>query len=370
MQTIKMMQAIKVLIILSSMLVAQFVLAQRTTISIVGSSTVYPFTTLVAEVFGQNTDFNTPKVESTGTGGGMKLFCSGIGTKYPDITNASRRIKSSEQELCKKASVTDIFEIKVGFDGIAIASSKKSKAMDLSLKHLYLALAKKVPNAKGKIVDNPYTIWSQIDPKLPNNKIKVYGPPPTSGTRDAFVEIGLEGGAKAFDSLKKLRALKDKKQIKLVLTQLGLSPKLLKSAGSGKKIFQLISHGIREDGHYIEAGENDNLIIQKLKVNPNALGIFGFSYLEENSNAIRPAKIDGINISFESIADSSYPISRALYIYVKKQHLNVIPGLNDFLAEYTSEEAWSEDGYLADRGLIPLNQAGQAIIKKQVAKFK
>ena len=299
----------------------------RDQIHIVGSSTVFPFSAAVAENFGNSTDFGTPVVESTGSGGGMKLFCAGVGENHPDITNASRRIKMSEFEKCTAAGIT-ITEVKIGFDGIVLANSNASAPFALTKQQIFLALAKDVPQ-DGKMVPNPYQKWSDIDSSLPDSKIEVLGPPPTSGTRDAFVELAMEGGAKTFEDLKALR-------------------------GSDKKAFKAIAHAIREDGAYIEAGENDNLIVQKLEANPKALGIFGFSFLDQNSDKIQGATVDGVAPEFELIASGEYGVSRSLYFYVKQQHLGVIPGIAEFVEEFTSDKAWGEEGYLVDKGLIPL----------------
>jgi phosphate transport system substrate-binding protein len=303
----------------------------RDYISIVGSSTVYPFATVVVEQFGKTTKYKTPKVESTGSGGGLKLFCAGVGVETPDITNASRRIKASEFETCQANGVKDIIEIKIGYDGIAIANSKKHEPMQLSLRDIYLALAKEVPDPAGgeKLVANPYKTWKQVNPNLPDQAIEVLGPPPTSGTRDAFAELAMEGGCKTFDWIK---AIKEE----------------------DKKKYKAICHTVREDGAYIEAGENDNLIVQKLETNPKALGVFGFSFLDQNRDKIQGSAIDGVKPEFETISDGSYPISRPLFFYVKKAHVEVIPGMKEYLAEFTSEKAWGEDGYLSDRGLIPM----------------
>ena len=305
--------------------------AARDHINIVGSSTVYPFATVVAENFGKTTKFKTPTVESTGSGGGLKLFCNGVGVQHPDITNASRRIKKSEVKRCADNGVTEIIEIKIGYDGIVMASSKQAAPLDLTLREIYLALAKEVPDPKGgeKLVANPYKTWADVDKSLPDTAIEVLGPPPTSGTRDAFAELALEGGCKTFSWIKAMKK-KDKKHYKAVC------------------------HTVREDGPYIEAGENDNLIVQKLKANPNAFGVFGFSYLEQNADSIQGNPINGIAPEFESIADGSYPVSRPLFFYVKKAHIGVIPGIPEYLSEFTSERAWGDDGYLADRGLIPM----------------
>lgn len=298
----------------------------RDYIQIVGSSTVYPFTTVVAEQFGKTTKYKTPKVESTGSGGGLKLFCAGVGVEHPDMTNASRRIKMSEVETCAKNGVKDIVELKVGYDGIAVANSKKSDPVALTTRDLYLALAKTVPaGADGtKLEANTYETWKDVNPTLPDKKIEVLGPPPTSGTRDAFVELVMDAGCETFPGIEKMKNSKE------------------------------VCHTMREDGAFIEAGENDNLIVQKLDANPDAFGIFGFSFLDQNTDKIQGAAINGVKPTFETIADGSYPVSRPLYIYIKKAHVGVIPGMEEFLAEYTSDKAWGEYGYLSDKGLIPL----------------
>jgi phosphate transport system substrate-binding protein len=302
--------------------------AVRDYISIVGSSTVYPFATVVAEQFGRNTKFKTPKIESTGTGGGLKLFCNGVGVEHPDISNASRRITQNEIDTCAKNGVKDIVEIKIGYDGITIANSKSSPRFDLTQRDLYLALAKNVPDPAGtqKLVPNPYKKWSEVNSKLPAFDINVLGPPPTSGTRDAFVELVMEPGCKAFPWVGALE----------------------------HDAFLKACHTLREDGGYIEAGENDNLIVQKLEASPKYLGIFGYSFLEQNTDKVQGSMIDGVAPEFESISDGKYPISRPLFFYVKKAHVGVIPGIREYLAEFTSEGALGEYGYLTDKGLIPL----------------
>jgi phosphate transport system substrate-binding protein len=313
----------------------------RDQIRIVGSSTVYPFSTAVAEQFGRTRGFKTPVVESTGTGGGIKLFCAGVGDQTPDIANASRRMKDSELAACKAAGVGDVVEVKIGYDGIVIATSKKAKPVALKKQHVFLALAKQVP-VGGKLVPNPYKKWSDIDPSLPALAIEVLGPPPTSGTRDAFVELAMEGGAKAFPLLVDLKA-KNEDQ------------------------FKAVAHSIREDGAYVEAGENDNLIVQKLVANPNAFGIFGYSFLEENTDKVRGETIDGVAPTFDTISDGSYGISRAIYFYVKKAHVGKVPGLREFISAFLSDAAASEDGYLADKGLIPLTGAELAAMRKSAS---
>ena len=303
----------------------------REQIRIAGSSTVFPFSTAVAESFGRAGGFKTPVVESTGTGGGIQLFCSGAGLDTPDIANASRRIKASEVEVCAKNGVTEIVEVKIGYDGIVLANSRKHGRLSVTKEQIFRALAKQVP-IDGRLTPNPYKLWSDIDPALPKHKIEVLGPPPTSGTRDAFVELAMEGGAETFPMLKELKA-KD------------------------EKAFKAAAHAIREDGVYVEAGENDNLIVQKLEANPNAVGVFGFSFLDQNTDRVQGSLVGGVEPSFENIASGKYGISRSLYFYVKKAHVGKVPGLKEYVAEFTSDAASSEDGYLADKGLIPLTDA-------------
>jgi phosphate transport system substrate-binding protein len=301
----------------------------RDQIRIVGSSTVYPFTTAVAEQFGKTSGFPTPVVESTGTGGGMKLFCAGVAEDTPDATNASRRMKKGEWETCNKNGVKDIVEILIGFDGLTLAQSKAGAPMKISRKNLFLALAKEVPDKDGKLVANPYKTWKDVDASLPDEKIEVLGPPPTSGTRDSMHELFMEKGAEAVDSLK---ALKEK----------------------DAKAFETVWKSVREDGHYVEAGENDNVIVQKLEANPNAFGVFGYSFLEENVAKLAGVEIDGVVPAYETISDGSYKPSREMFVYIKKAHINVVPGLDKFAFEYVSDKATGEDGYLSEKGLVPL----------------
>ena len=352
--------------------------AARDHINIVGSSTVYPFATVVVEAFGKTTKFKTPKVESTGSGGGLKLFCAGVGVQHPDITNASRRIKSSEFKNCQKNGVKDIIEVKIGYDGIALANAKEATIFILSRKDIYLALAYKVPGPDGKLMNNPHNTWKDVNASLPNAKIEVLGPPPTSGTRDAFNELALGGGAKMISDLKKLRGLKQGSQeLKDMMAKLGLSmsvwtdfEKKKGKAPSGKDIFKQVAYGIREDGAFIEAGENDNLIVQKLAANPNALGVFGFSFLDQNRDKVQGSIIDGVEPKFETIADNSYPIARPLFFYVKKAHIGVIPGIKEYLSEFTSEKTWGDEGYLTDRGLIPMPKKERLSFSKAVKNLK
>ncbi len=335
--------------------------ASRDYISIVGSSTVYPFATVVAETFGNKTRFKTPKIESTGSGGGLKLFCEGNGINTPDITNASRAIKNSEIKRCTKNGVKNITEIQIGFDGIAIANSKKGFVFNLTRRDLFLALAAKVPTGvAGKLVKNKAKTWHDVNPKLPNIKIEVLGPPPTSGTRDAFAELAMEGGCKTFAWIKKIK--KDSKMAKKEGNKT--------EAKSLKQMYKGICHTIREDGAYIEAGENDNLIVQKLEQNPQALGVFGFSFLDQNADKVKGATIDGVEITFENIANGSYPISRPLFFYVKNSHVGKIAGMKEYLAEFTSEAAWGDEGYLTDEGLIPLSADKRKAMAKNAKSLK
>jgi len=298
-------------------------------VRIVGSSTVYPFSTVVAERFGRTTPYKTPIVESTGTGGGFKLLCAGVGADTVDVSNASRAIKSSEVDLCARNGVNNIIEVKIGYDGIVIANAKGANKFNLTTRDLFLALAKNVPDANGQLVANGAVIWSDVNPSLPNAEIEVLGPPPTSGTRDAFVELAMESGCKTFDWIGALKK-------------------------SDKNQYKEICHTIREDGLFIEVGENDNLVVQKLVANTNALGIFGFSFLDQNSDKVQASKINGTDVSFEAISDGSYPISRPLLFYVKGEHLSNVPSLKPFIEAFISDEASGEDGYLSDRGLIPM----------------
>ncbi len=293
----------------------------RDQIQIVGSSTVYPFATIVAERFGNKGNFKTPVIESTGTGGGMKLFCQGVGEGNPDITNASRAIKASEWEDCQKNGVKDIVEVTIGNDGIAFANSVKGPKLNLTRKQLWMALAEHGPKPKN---------WKEIDPSLPNAKISVLIPPPTSGTRDAWNALVMEKGCPAEV------AEKEKKDCEV----------------------------IREDGAAIEAGENDTLIVQKLEADPKAFGIFGFSYLESNQDKIQAAAIEGVKITIDSIQDYSYPISRPLFFYIKKAHIGVIPGLKEYVEEFVGEDAIGDEGYLIDAGLVPLPQAKRAAVRE------
>ena len=295
----------------------------RDQIKIVGSSTVYPYATVVAEQFGKKGSFKTPVIESTGTGGGMKLFCAGIGVNHPDITNASRAIKTKEKALCEKNGVKDIIEVVVGNDGITFSHSVKAPDADFTKEQLWRALAAKV-DVDGKLVENPYQKWSDIDASLPNKKIEILIAPPTSGTRDAWNSLVMNKGCS----------------------------KVAKSLFGDKAKKECVK--MREDGYAVEAGENDTLIVQKLSANPDAYGFFGYSYLLANKDKIKAAAVNGVKPSLEGIQDYSYPIARPLFFYVKKAHVGVVPGLKEFLAEFTSQKAMGSRGYLTDIGLGPL----------------
>jgi phosphate transport system substrate-binding protein len=312
----------------------------RDQIRVVGSSTVFPFSTAVAEQFGSKSGLATPVVESTGTGGGMKLFCAGVGEQHPDVTNASRQIEKSEVEGCAANGVAEITEVKIGFDGIVLANSKQGQPLALTKKDVWLALAKEVP-VDGQLAPNPYTNWNEINPSLPAAKIEVLGPPPTSGTRDAFVELVMDTGCEEFPEIEAL-------------------------ADDAK---EAACQTIREDGAYIDAGENDNLIVQKLDANPAALGIFGFSFLDQNSDKLQGSTMGGVEPTFENIAAGEYPVARSLFFYVKNAHAGVIPGIREYVAEFTSEAAFGEDGYLADKGLIPLPEEQREEVRSEATQL-
>lgn len=326
-------------------LAAADVAAARDQIRIVGSSTVYPFTTAVAEQFGKSGGGKTPVVESTGTGGGMKLFCAGVGVTHPDMTNASRAMKKSEFEDCQKNGVTDIVELKVGIDGLTMAQSKAGAGLNLTRKQIFQALAEQVPGKDGKLVANPNKNWSDIDASLPNVKIEVLGPPPTSGTRDSFQELFMEKGAEEFADLKALK-------------------------GTDAKAFDKIWKSVRKDGAFVEAGENDNVIVQKLEANKNAVGIFGYSFLEENTAKLKGVKIEGVEPTYDLISSGKYKGARPLFVYVKKQHVGVIPGMDKFVAEYVSDKAMSKDGYLARKGLVALPKEDAAKVAAAAKEMK
>ena len=327
------------LVVVAGIAVAGSAAEARDQIRVVGSSTVYPFATVVAEQFGKTSQFKTPVIESTGSGGGLKLFCSGVGVEHPDITNASRRIKQSEIDKCAKNGVNDITEIKVGYDGIVLANAKTAPVMKITKQQIFLALAKNIPDGKGGVKENDNMKWSDIDPSLPASKIEVLGPPPTSGTRDAFAELALEGGCKTF---KEIKAMKK----------------------TNKKKYKAVCHGVREDGGYVEAGENDVLIVRKLEANPAAFGVFGFSFLDQNADKVQGSLIGNVGPTFDAIADGSYPVSRSLYFYVKAAHVGKVPGIKEFVSTFTSEQMYGPDGVLSERGLIPMPDAERAKFRK------
>nr|WP_099827135.1 substrate-binding domain-containing protein [Oceaniglobus indicus] len=300
----------------------------RDAIRIVGSSTVFPYTQAVAEQFVNNTGAPSPVVESTGTGGGMQIFCGGIGESHADVTGASRAMKASEFELCQKNGVTDITEALIGFDGLSLAISRKNDfGWNLTLGEVYLALGAQVP-VNGEWVDNPYTKWSDINPGLPETEILAYGPPPTSGTRDAFVELAMHAGCEELD--------------------------YVATGGFDGDWVEENCSRMRTDGPFVEAGENDNLIVQRIEADPNAMGIFGYSFLYENMDKLKGVQIKGVEPSIDTIADKSYPVSRPLYFYIKNAHRGVIPNLDAFIEEYMSDDALASGGYLSERGLVPL----------------
>ncbi len=342
--------------------------AESGRLRIVGSSTVFPFITTVAESFGVKSGFGTPVVEPTGTGGGMNLFCSGLGARYPDFTAASRRMKPTEFQLCQDNGVTDIVEIPIGFDGIVLGNSIESESMDIAKGDLFLALAARTPmpvdaqgaalvDASGRLLDgaslsdvrgydcaqlvaNPYTEWSQINPALPAARIQVFGPPPTSGTRDAFVELDMIEGARRIECLADMAV-----------------------AAPGR--FEEVASRIREDGRWVDSGENDNAIVQTLTNAPESFGIFGYSFLEQNGDRIQASRLDGVEPTYENISNGVYPSSRSLYIYAKAQHVDFKPGLREFIEELTHEDAWGPYGYLAGRGLIALPESRRDAVATQ-----
>ncbi len=306
---------------------------QRNGIWAAGSSTVFPFATRVAENFGRNNpDGAPPRVESLGTGGGIQAFCQGVGPSTPDIANASRPMKPSEYDMCVENGVTGIIELKIGYDGIVVATARNGNSFNFELADLYEGLAKTVPGPDGAFVPNPARAWNQVNPALPNQRIQVYGPPPTSGTRDAFLELGMTPGAKLVPAT---AAVEDQ---------------------DGDR-FEALAHTVREDGVWVDSGENDNAILQTLTRTPGSLGVFGYSFLEQNMDTVKAETIDGVAPTPENISNGSYPLARSLYIYVKTAHIGVTPGLQAFLIEFTSEAAVGRGGYLQDRGLVPLPES-------------
>jgi len=321
-------------------------LSARDQLKIVGSSTVYPFSSSVAEEFGATTKFPTPVVESTGSGGGMKLFCAGNDLNTPDITNASRRMKAKEFKMCQENGVTDITEAVIGYDGIAFAESKTNAPFNVSKKNLALAVAKEVPSKDGKsLIANPYKKWSDIDASLPNREIIVYGPPKSSGTRDAFEELVMQS------TFKKMAVYTD----------------LYKADKKANKKYKKYSI-VRTDGAYVESGENDNLIVQKLEKNKNAFGVFGFSFLEENDDKVQGSTIDGVKPTPENISSSKYPVSRSLFFYIKNSHSKEVPAMNKYVDLFMSEKMIGEDSILGEIGLIALPDEARNAIRSSVSK--
>ncbi len=306
---------------------------QRTGIWAAGSSTVFPFATRVAENFGRNfPDGAPPRVEALGTGGGIQAFCQGLGPTTPDIANASRRLKASEFDQCAENGVTEIIEIKIGYDGLAVATARSGADFVLQGSDLYLALAKEIPGPDGRLIPNPNRTWAQVRAGLPDVRIQVYGPPPTSGTRDSWNELAMLAAAEALPALEAL-------------------------AESDPDRFESVAQTLREDGGWVDSGENDNAIVQTLTRTPGSVGVFGYSFLEENFGQVKPATVNGVAPTLETIASGEYPISRSMFIYVKKAHIGITPGLQNFLIEFTSEAATGRGGYLQDRGMVPLPPA-------------
>ncbi|MCV0394108.1 MAG: substrate-binding domain-containing protein [Rhizobiaceae bacterium] len=319
--------------------------AARDQVKVVGSSTVFPYSQAAAEEFANKTGNPAPVVESTGTGGGFKAFCGGIGPDFADITGASRAIKSSEVELCASNGVDDITEALIGYDGLSIAHASSAPEMDLTEEQIFQALAAELPDGNGGFVANPNKKWSDIDDSLPDFDIVAFGPPPTSGTRDAFVELVMHDGCAELPGMAELKE------------------------SDGDKWEEVCSR-MRQDGPFVEAGENDNLIVQRLEADPNAIGIFGYSFLYENSDKLKAVKVNGVEPTFDTIADASYPVSRPIFFYIKNAHRDVIPNMEEFLMEYVSDEALGADGYLPERGLTPLSDERRAEVQKAVADGK
>jgi phosphate transport system substrate-binding protein len=319
--------------------------AARDQVKVVGSSTVFPYSQAAAEEYANKTGKPAPVVESTGTGGGFKAFCGGIGPDFADITGASRAIKDSEVKLCAENGVTDITEALIGYDGLSIAHARSAPEMDLTEEQIFKALAAELPDGKGGFVANPNKKWSDIDASLPAFDIIAFGPPPTSGTRDAFVELVMHDGCKDLPGMADLKK-------------------------SNKDKWEEVCSRMRQDGPFVEAGENDNLIVQRLEADANAVGIFGYSFLYENSDKLKAVKVAGVEPTVETIADFSYPVARPIFFYVKNAHRDVIPGMNEFLTEYVSDGALGADGYLPERGLTPLSDEKRMEVQKAVADAK
>jgi phosphate transport system substrate-binding protein len=322
------------------------VAAARDQVKVVGSSTVFPYSQAAAEEFANKSGKPAPVVESTGTGGGFKAFCGGVGEDFADVTGASRAIKESEVKLCADNGVNDITEAMIGYDGLSIAISRANEAeWNLTEEQIFKALAAELPDGKGGFVANPNKKWSDIDASLPDANIVAFGPPPTSGTRDAFVELVMHDGCKNLPGMADLKKADEKKWTE-------------------------VCSRMRQDGPFVEAGENDNLIVQRLESDPNAVGIFGYSFLYENSDKLKDVKINGVEVTFDTIADGSYPVARPLFVYIKNAHRDVIPGMKEFLEEFVSDGALGPDGYLAERGLTPLDDAKRSEVQKAVSEAK
>jgi phosphate transport system substrate-binding protein len=319
--------------------------AQEKALRFAGSSTVFPFSSTVAEQFGAATRFPTPNVESIGTGGGLAEFCKGVGPDTMSIANASRPIKKTEVANCLENGVTDILEMPIGFDGIVLANAVGAPDFNLTKSEIFLALAREVPDATGTLVTNPYKTWDQINPSLPDTDIRVLGPPPTSGTRDAFVEIAMDGGAHE------------------TVERLGLTSDAAKAVIAASK-------SMRGDGAWIDAGENDTSIIQTLIKNRQALGVLGFSFLEQNGDRVKAARVNGVDPSFDAIASGEYKVSRSMYLYIKLANVALVPGIPEFLAEFTKESTWGPEGYLADKGLIPLPAERRAEVRERTLALR
>jgi len=318
---------------------------QAAKIKIVGSSTVAPFATAVAEQFGAVTEWPTPVVETTGTGGGFKAFCLGTGPEQPSISNASRPIKESERALCAANGIRDPAEIRIGYDGIVIANAKSAPDFDITKAQLYRALAQNLPDGQGGFMPNPYKRWVEVDPSLPDEPILVFGPPPTSGTRDAFVELGMEHGALEDPQMSALRE-------------------------DDEQAFLVRAHTIRTDGAWIDLGENDAAVVQSLTKTPTAIGILGFSFLEQNSDRVKAALLAGVGADFDHIKSGDYGLSRMLYIYVKRENLGFVPGVANFAVEFVSDGAMGPDGYLLEKGLIPMTDEDRAAEQAKAADLR
>ncbi len=302
----------------------------REQIQIVGSSTVFPFAQVVIEEFGNESGFPAPVIESTGSGGGIQIFCEGVGEQFVDIANASRAMEQGEFEQCQANGVESITEVQIGSDGLTIAMSRDGDDLDLTKGQIFQALAAEV-EVDGEIVENPYTNWSEIDESLPDMPINVFGPPPTSGTRDAFVELVMEAGCEEFPAIAELE----------------------------EERMEEVCQRMRTDGPFVEAGENDNLIVQRLQSDAGALGIFGYSFLFENQDTLKAVSIEGVSPSPDTIGDGSYTVARPLFFYVKNAHRDAIPGLNEYIEMFVSEEMIGPDSPLVEIGLIPRSDEGR-----------